>query len=278
MRWIRRLFGQAPQIPDPLWQNCVAHLPFLRWLTQGDLARLKRICETLLDTKTITGAAGLEMTDEIAVSIAAQACLPILNLTLDLYRDMTGIVVYPVAFIVHRSEMDEAGVLHEWQEPLSGETMDAGGAVVLSWEDAGDPRASVSGQNVVIHEFVHKIDMQDGGANGCPPFMASFHGEIKPLEWQHAFAAAYDDLVRRVEILEHALPDDFDYDNPEHDGHFHSRAATLPLDPYAATDPAEFFAVASEAFFVTPERLRTHYPRVYALLSAYFRQTPPPLT
>ena len=141
-----------------------------------ELARLKKLCESLLDQRTFTGAGGLDLSDDIAVSIAAQASLPVLNLTLDLYRDMAGIIVYPSSFIVPQSAIDEAGVVHEWREPVSGEAVDAGGAVVLSWEDASDINAP--GFNVVIHEFAHKIDMSDGVANGCPPFLAGYHQDI----------------------------------------------------------------------------------------------------
>src|SRR5690606_38731514 len=122
------------------------------------------------------------LTDETAVMIAVQASLPVLNLTLDLYGDMAGIIVYPAAFIVPQQSIDEAGVVHEWHEPVSGEAVDAGGAVVLSWEDAQD--SASPGYNVVIHEFAHKLDMADGYANGCPPFFPAYHKDIDPMQWK----------------------------------------------------------------------------------------------
>jgi Mlc titration factor MtfA (ptsG expression regulator) len=271
--WLRRLIRrQRRQIPAPLWDECVRLLPFLQRLAAQDLARLKTLCEDLLDKKAFTGAAGFELRDEVAVMIAAQACLPVLNLTLDLYRDMAGIIVYPAAFVIPQKEMDEAGVMHEWHEPASGEAVDAGGAVVLSWEDAQD--AGAPGFNVVIHEFVHKIDMADGGANGRPPFLAPLHRALDARQWQQAFGAAYADFQQRVERAEAQLPDDFDADRSAHAALWDELCAALPLDPYAVTHPAEFFAVASEAFFVLPAPLQLAYPEIYRLLAAYFRQDP----
>jgi hypothetical protein len=278
MQWLYRLFGRhKPQIPAVLWQDCVARLPFLHRLSAPDEARLKQLCETLLARKTFTGVGGLELTDEIAVLIAAQACLPVLNLTLDLYRDMPGVIVYPSAFIVSQAEVDEAGVLHEWREPVSGEALDAGGAIVLSWEDVAqaDPSTKGPGYNVVIHEFAHKIDMGDGAANGCPPFLAAYHRTLGVRQWRLAFSAAYQDFTRRVDALENRGPYDFfDADHPPHGVGGAAGNAGLPLDPYAASHPAEFFAVASEAFFVLPQPLAAVYPEIYRLLAQYYRQDP----
>jgi len=273
MQWLRQLFSRSkPQIPDALWQNCLARLPFLAHLPSADQERLKSLCEDLLYRKTFTGAAGFKLSDEVAVLIATQAALPVLNLTLDLYDDMAGIIVYPSAFVIPQSEMDEAGVVHEWHEPASGEAVHAGGAVVLSWEDAQESDAP--GYNVVIHEFVHKIDMHNGAANGCPPFLAAYHKGISPSHWQRAFSLAYEDFTRRVDALDAQLPEDFDEDNCDHAERYDALFSELPLDPYAARHPAEFFAVASEALFVLPQPLAEDYPEIYRLLSLYYRQDP----
>jgi Mlc titration factor MtfA (ptsG expression regulator) len=275
MEWLKLLLNpNRPQIPEPLWRACVARLPFLRRLSASDLVRLKSLSEKILATKTITGASELEMTDEIAVLIAAQAGLLVLNLTLDLYDDMAGIIVYPSAFIVPVSEIDEAGVVHEWREPLSGEAVHAGGAVVLSWEDVESAHHRQAGRNVVIHEFAHKIDMARGSANGFPPFLEGYHQEIHARKWQRAFSAAYADFSDRVDVFEHQLPPDFDPDSPEDAQRYDAFCATVPMDPYAATHPAEFFAVASEVFFVEPAPLAAAYPDVYKLLTHYYRQDP----
>jgi MtfA peptidase len=275
-QWLRRLFARdKPDIPDALWQSCVERLPFLERLTADEHMRLKDLCETFLQRKPVSGAAGLDISNDIAVTIAIQACLPVLNLTLDLYDDMPGVIVYPSEFIVPRSDVDEAGVVHEWHEPLAGEAIGAGGAVVLSWEDVEDAASLADGYNVVIHEFAHKLDMGRSDANGCPPLLAEFHRDISPKAWQRAFAAAYEDFTRRVDRIDRRLARTVHASRHDVDGF--DPFAALPLDPYAASNPAEFFAVASEVFFLEPALLVRDYPEVYTLLARYYRQeTLPP--
>jgi Mlc titration factor MtfA (ptsG expression regulator) len=275
IHWLRKLFHlDKPHIPDKLWQSCVYRLPFIRNLPTSDLKRLKELSETLLATKTITGARSFEITDEIAVLIMAQAALLVLNLTLDLYDDMPGVVVYPSAFIVSQKQTDAAGVVHEWREALAGQAMHAGGAVVLSWEDVINNADFWARRNVVIHEFAHKIDMERGIANGCPPFLANYHQGMQVSIWQHAFTSAYDDFRRRVNSFGRPLPVVQD-DQHETVQRLHEHGQRpLPMDPYAAKNPAEFFAVASEVFFVAPAQLAIDYPEVYHLLVRYFRQEP----
>jgi MtfA peptidase len=275
LKWLRSLFRRnKPTIPDELWQSCISRLPFLRNLAAPDLARLKGLAEQLLAKKTITGAAGLEITDEMAVTIMAQAALLVLNLTLDLYRDMPGIVVYPSAFLVKQKQMDTAGVVHEWREALAGQAMHAGGAVVLSWEDVVGSTDFWSRRNVVIHEFAHKIDMQRGHANGCPPFLASYHEGMQVPIWRRAFTAAYNDFRRRVFAFERPLPHEPEEAEATLLRLHEAGRRPLPMDTYAAKNPAEFFAVASEVFFVAPSGLAVDYPDVYQLLERYYRQQP----
>lgn len=277
MHWLRRLLEKhAAPIPEHLWLKCLSELPFLHKLAADELGRLKALSEQLLVRHTITGAAGFALTDEVAVSIAMQASLPVLNLTLDLYDDIAGIIVYPSEFVVPFSEMDDAGVVHEWREPISGEAIEAGGAVILSWEDIEQASSREGGCNLVIHEFAHKIDMRGGTANGRPPLLPEFHAGISAHEWQQAFSKAYADFMRRTDALETKVQAHldvcFDPSHPEHAAQYMEFAADLPLDPYAARHPAEFFAVASEAFFVRPAPLAAAYPQVYHLLAAYYRQ------
>jgi MtfA peptidase len=273
MELIRRLFRRAaPEIPDRLWRPALRIMPFLDRLDAGELARLKNLASRFLADHAIGGARGFVVTDEVALQIAVQACLPVLNLTLDLYDDIAGIIVYPSAFIVRHSEIDEAGVVHEWEAPLAGEALDAGGAVVLSWEDAQQNDVWEVGGNLVIHEFVHKIDMRDGAANGCPPFLPEFHRDISPALWKSEFSAAYADLCSQVQALEMQLPMDFDEDNDRHVARYAELAQPLPIDPYGCEAPAEFFAVASEAFFAQPRPLALAYPQVFELLEKYYRQ------
>ncbi|WP_407672413.1 M90 family metallopeptidase [Noviherbaspirillum pedocola] len=270
---MRRLLRRpAPPIPEALWRDALEAMPFLDRLNADEGERLRVLCAEFLARHRVGGAAGFEMTDAIATRIAAQACLPVLNLTLALYDDLAGVIVYPSAFLVRHSEIDEAGVVHEWDAEMAGEALDAGGAIALSWEDAHADTICDDGGNLVLHEFVHKIDMRDGNANGCPPFLAAFHRGLDAREWKDAFSAAYADFCGRVDALEARLPRRFDPDRDDHADLYAELAGALPLDPYAAEHPAEFFAVASEAFFCWPEPLATAYPRVYTLLAAYFRQ------
>lgn len=264
----------AATIPSPLWALTVRPLDFLFYLTPEQLSRLKHLTEQLLDRKPIAGAQGLEVSDEMAVLVAAQAALLVLELRLDLYDDMSAIVLYPGAFSVKQQQMDEAGVVHEWQETLAGEAVGQGGAVVLSWDDLAWQQTSRAPHNIVIHEFAHKIDMGRGEANGFPPFLAGLHDGHALSGWTTEFSAAYADFCTRVEAFENRLPPDFNDDDPADAACYDELAASLPLDPYAARDPGEFFAVASEAFFVAPEPLASAYPQIYALLAAYYRQNP----
>jgi len=238
-RWLA-LPGNAP-IPDELWARVRARLPFLGWLPDEALARLRALSEDFLAQKEFYGAHGLQLDDEIMLTIAVQACLPILNHRgIAAYRGWVGIVVYPGDFIVPQQMMDDAGVVHEYEETLLGEAR-ADGPVLLAWLDDNHP----PGVNVVIHEFAHKLDMADNGgnANGCPALPPGMSRKA----WARTFSAAYTRLCR----LEDA-------------------GIETILDPYATTDPAEFFAVASEAFFETPMNLRADFPAVYEQLAAYY--------
>jgi Mlc titration factor MtfA (ptsG expression regulator) len=162
--WLRNRQEPAP-VPEALWQAVVAALPFLAALSDEEQVRLRSLAEDFLAEKEFTAAGGLELSDAICVSIAAQGCLPILNLGLDYYRGWVGVIVYADEFIIPRSVEDEFGVVHEYQELASGEAWD-GGPLLISWRDA---QMAGTGYNVVIHEFAHKLDMLNGDANGIPP-------------------------------------------------------------------------------------------------------------
>lgn len=278
MRWLTRLLSalsrEPAAIPDTLWQSTLRQLPFLDRLDADERSRLKTLCERLLARKPVSGVQGFEVSDEIAVLIAAQACVLVLNLELSLYDDMSAVIVFPDAFGVRQQHVDEAGVVHEWEEQLAGEAVEQGGAVALSWFDVELQQEPGATHNIVIHEFAHKIDMGRGAANGCPPFLENLHDPAELHDWPQEFSAAYEDFCDRVDRLEAALPPDFDADHAEHADKYDELAAELPLDPYASRDPAEFFAVASEAFFVAPLPLAAAYPKVYRKLSAYYRQDP----
>ncbi|MBL8404620.1 MAG: zinc-dependent peptidase [Dechloromonas sp.] len=231
------------RIPDNLWVAIVTSMPFLEVLSTAEQAQLKEMAEAFLGSKEFSSAGGLELTDEIYVSIAAQGCLPILKLGLGAYRDWVGIIVYPDEFVVRRHIEDESGVVHEYDDVLAGEAWE-GGPLIVSWHDvkmAGD------GYNVVIHEFAHKLDMLNGDADGMP----ALHSGIDEDEWRETFLAAYDDFCRRVDSGEDTL-----------------------IDPYASDSPGEFFAVLSESFFELPDVVAEEYPALYDLFRRYYRQDP----
>ena len=231
--WRRRRVLAKHRIDETLWPR----LPFL-----PPAQKLKDLTLLFLAEKQFTGTHGLEVTDAMRLSIAAQACLPILELGLDWYSGWTGVVIYPGDFRVRRTEVDEDGVVHEWDDELAGEAM-PGGPVVLSWDAAAhDPL-----MNVVIHEFAHKLDMLDGVADGRPPLHPGMDGRA----WQKAFDEAFQGLSDALE-----------------------RGRDTWLDPYAAEHPAEFFAVISEAFFEDPGETRRRYPDVYDQLKLFYRQDP----
>ena len=234
-------------IPDPLWRLTLARFPFLAARSVDDIAQLRDMATLFLAEKEFTGADGLEVDDAMAVAIAAQACLPVLKLGLANYDGFIGIVVHADAVVAQREFVDDAGVVHEYEEELSGEAMQ-GGPVMLSWVDVDDAAASAAvGYNVVIHEFVHVLDMRNGGADGVPALPDRAARDV----WVRVLADEYDAFCERVDAEEDTL-----------------------LDPYAAEAEEEFFAVASEAFFVAPHDLAREHPRLYELLRGYFKQDP----
>ena len=263
-RWWRRTVRPPKPIPERLWQATLVHYAFLQRLSAGDQARLRRLATHFLAHKEFSGAHGLRITDAMAVAVAAQACLPLLHLgppdtpedALGWYDDFVGIVMHPAVAVAPRQVMDHAGVVHHYAEVLSGEAMQDG-PVMLSWPAVqGEGMGAAS--NVVIHEFVHKMDMQAGGARGAPPLPRGFMGARSAREaaahWARTWAPAYHafrEQVIRAERFGEPLP---------------------WLDAYGASAPAEFFAVACEAHFVEPERFAQEFPALSASLREFFRQ------
>jgi Mlc titration factor MtfA (ptsG expression regulator) len=258
--------GKRVHIDDGLWTTTVEALPFLGRLNDEQLGRLRALAQQFLADKEMAAAGELQLTAAMQVSIAAQACLPVLELGLGAYRGWTSIVVYPDEFVVPRAVTDEAGVVHEYAEPISGEAWD-GGPLLLSWADA---QSTADGYNVVIHEFTHKLDMANGDADGLPPFDRRLHPRLNAARWLAALEEAFERLNAELDLIEDEIPPDVDPESPQADAYY----ARLPLDAYAATDPGEFFAVSSEAFFVAPQRLRDAFPEWYALLAEFFLQDP----
>lgn len=255
--WRRKRILRNTHVEESLWQRLWHALPYLQGLDEDESRRLRELAILFLHAKRMHGAAELELSDEIRLSIALQACLPILNLGLSYYDGWVGVIVYPGGFRVTRSEMDEAGVVHEWQDELSGETW-AGGPVVLSWEDVASGGTRDTSFNVVIHEFAHKLDMlHKDDATGFPVP----HRDMDVGEWVDALESAFARFCRAVERGEAGQPIDRD-------------SNILPFDAYGAEDPVEFFAVMSEAFFVAPAQLEAVFGRLYRAFCAFYRQDP----
>jgi MtfA peptidase len=245
-------------ISDALWQRTLAGLPFLAWLDAADQLRLRDMTSLFLAQKEFSTAHELELTDEISVAIAAQACLPVLNLGLELYRGWVGIIVYPGEFVIRKTVEDEDGIVHEVEHDASGEAWE-GGPVILSWEDAQMTDGS-DAYNVVIHEFAHKIDMVTGTADGHPPLFRRLHAPLDSTAWGDVFDHAYDQFCAKVDAV------------PERRWARFERESLI--DPYATDHPSEFFAVCSEALFVKPREFEAQYPELYRLLARYYRQDP----
>lgn len=256
MGWLSglaRALGLGPwvskvTIPEALWQALLVDYPFLAWRSPADQAQLRLLCGQFLRQKEFHGAQGFEVTDPIALAVAAQACLPVLKLGLTAYRGFVGIVMHEGPVRADREWVDEHGLVHHWQEELVGEAM-GDGPVMLCWNDGAAPGLeSIGGPafNVVIHEFVHILDGLDGELDGVPPLPGGARAQ-----WQPTMQAAFDRFDERRAC---------GYDSV--------------MDAYGAQDIAEFFAVSSEAFFTQPQGFRDEQADLYRLYAGFYRQDP----
>ena len=241
----RFLKTEPAAFTDMSWQSVRRSLPILATLVESDAAKVRSLAEAFLHTKSLEGAGGFELDEASRILVAAQACVPILELGMEAYAGWHSVIVYPGGFVSRGTSVDEWGVEHEWEEPRSGEAW-SHGPVVLSWEDIA-ASGRLEGYNVVIHEMAHKLDMLNGDANGFPPL----HVDMDGATWYRVFSEAFEDLDARVEAGEET-----------------------EIDEYAAEEPGEFFAVTSEYFFEAPDVLGECYPKVYAELRAFYRQDP----
>ncbi|MGD8569990.1 MAG: zinc-dependent peptidase [Gammaproteobacteria bacterium] len=244
-KWRQERIIRRSTITGQQWQQALNRLPLLDRLDDNDKSRLIRLSILFLHEKSLEGAHHLELTGEMKRIIALQACLPILNLGLDWYDGWYSVIVYPAQFIPERKYIDEYGIEHRSNDVLSGESWHRG-PVVLSWEDT-EHAGEIDGHNLVIHEFAHKLDVLNGAANGFPPL----HRGMDVTQWVDSFSEAYND--------------------------FHNRLLNrdeLPIDRYAASSPAEFFAVISEVFFEQPDVVNRYYPGVFHQLKQFYRQEP----
>jgi hypothetical protein len=206
--------------------------------------------QVFIAEKVFIGCAGLRITDEMRVVIAAQACLLILNRPTHYFEDLRQILVYPGAFAVDRAVSHGNGVLQEQRQALAGESWSQG-QVILSWQDCLQGAAVADdGSNVVIHEFAHQLDQENGHANGAPPPVLG-DAAHDAARWAAVFHSAYAHLQEQAR----------------------NGTASL-MNHYGAKDPAEFFAVACEVFFEQPRALALEYPALYRELCGYFRVDP----
>ncbi len=223
-----------------------AGLSILQGLSTIEKTRLRELSSVFLYQKRMTGV-GISVTEEMRVTIAAQACLTILDLGIESMKGWYEIIIYPDIFYVSRDESDENGIIHHRNAVLSGEAWPRG-PLILAWKAVMQDRVSLhEGQNLIIHEMAHKLDMLNGRANGMPPL----HINMQTEHWTAVFSSAFQHLHQHIK---------------------HHRSVTI--NPYAASNPAEFFAVISEYFFSAPEILITHFPDVYHQLQLYYRQDP----
>jgi len=222
-------------------------VPYFRSMPADLQLQIKRHVQVFLAEKAFIGCAGLEVTEEMRVTIAAQACLLLLNRRTGYYRNLRQVLVYPGAFIVDRVQTDSIGVLQDQRQVLAGESWTQG-QVILSWDDTVDGAAVIDdGRNVVIHEFAHQLDQEKGHANGAP--YLSHRNRYK--RWSRVLNAEFARLQQQASDYEPSL---FSY--------------------YGATNPAEFFAVTSEVFFERPQEMAAHYPELYRELSEFYRVNP----
>jgi Mlc titration factor MtfA (ptsG expression regulator) len=239
---------QRRPIPDALWQLTLQRFPFLSRRSGDDLAALRRLCSLFLDSKEFFGADGFELRNDIVVAVAAQACLPILKLGLACYDGFVGIVMHADTVVAARERRDDAGIVHAYDEVLAGEAM-SGGPVMLSWNDvyASTSTDDSPAYNVVIHEFAHVLDMRDGIADGIP----LLRDVTAQRWWRDVLEPEFERLCRWVD-----------------------QGVETAIDSYGCEGPEEFFAVATEAFFVTPLALKNQQPAMYRLLASYYLQDP----
>jgi Mlc titration factor MtfA (ptsG expression regulator) len=241
----KRLMGTP--LP-PGWLAIVErNAPYYRELPHGGQRELQGLTQIFLAEKGFEGCNGLEITDEIRVTIAAQACMLLLHRKTDIYPLLQSVLVYPDTFVAPVKMHEPGGIVIEDEEEREGESWERG-SLILSWkevlESVADPH---DGYNVVFHEFAHQLDDEWGVADGAP----SLPRKSMYKEWARVFKAEYDALVEADDREEETF-----------------------LDPYGAENPAEFFAVVTECFFEMPVELREHHPELYKQLRLFYEQDP----
>jgi Mlc titration factor MtfA (ptsG expression regulator) len=247
---LKTFFSRPVPVPAPTafdWDVALA-LPLFDGLSGAERQRLLELAKRLLQGKVFSPAADADPSGTDIALIVTQAALPILHLGSSWYQGWNEVVLYPAEFAHEGDEVDEMGVVHQVRHVRAGEAWE-GGPLILALDSV---RASgiLDGYNVVIHEFAHKLDMNNGTVNGFPPL----HGDMDAKTWSTVFDSAFQDFRRQLQAMQ-------DEDESE-------------IDPYAAESPAEFFAVFSEYFFEWPALVHKTYPAVYEQMRRFYRQDP----
>jgi len=248
LRQRRRRRAQARPFSKEWLDAIKRNVAFFSRLSANDQSELLSHIKVFLAEKRFEGCGGLEITDEIRVTIAAQACLLLLHRRADYFPGLLTILVYPSTYMAEEKRQIAEHVWEEGTMTRLGETGRRMGSLVLSWDavkaGAADPS---DGKNVVLHEFAHQLDYENSAADGVPELAT----REQQLVWSEVMTTEFASLRAAHE----------------------TGIATL-LDTYGATDPVEFFAVSTEAFFERPRALRARHPKLYAELHKYFRQDP----
>jgi MtfA peptidase len=231
------------------WRSIVArNMPIFRRLPRADQAELLGHIQVFLDEKYFEGCGGLEVTDDIRVTIAAQACLLLLHRQTDYYPRLVTILVYPSAYIAREDRYLGDNIWEQGDDARLGHTGSRMGSLVLAWDEARRGAADpADGTNLVLHEFAHQLDFEDSQTDGAPCLST----RRESLAWARVMRREFETLRRADEA-----------------------GTPTILDKYGTTNPAEFFAVATEAFFERPRALRAKQPEIYAQLAGFYRQDP----
>ncbi|MCH2169774.1 zinc-dependent peptidase [Myxococcota bacterium] len=224
------------------------NVPYLRDLSDEDRGELHGLIQIFLDEKWFSGCGGLDVDDEIRLTIAAQACVLLLRRNVeDVFPGLESILVYPHAYVVDAKKLGPGGIVIEGREVRLGESWDRG-TLVLSWDDVLKGAADVhDGHNVVFHEFAHRLDQQSGGGDGAP----NLGNRSRYIAWARVLGEEYEHLLEDI----------------------HAHRKTL-IDAYGATNPAEFFAVITECYFEKPVQLRKRHPELYEQLCGFYQRDP----
>jgi Mlc titration factor MtfA (ptsG expression regulator) len=243
----RRRRLQADPFP-PTWREIIErNVRYYAYLPEADRKELLGLVQIFMAEKSFEGCGGLELTDEIKITIAAQACLLLLRRQTDIYRRLISILVYPTAYVAKSVEPIGRSVALEGEQVRLGEAWKSG-VVIVSWDELeATSQGRRYGRNLVLHEFAHQLDMEDGAADGTPILESRRHYE----RWVKIFGDEYDRLRRDSALGRYSV-----------------------LDEYGATDPAEFFAVATECFFEKAGVLQKRHPALYEELKSFYRQDP----